>query len=155
MYKKILVPIDGSPTADRGLNEAIRLAKNQRAAMRLLHVVDGMILAPYAETAMYNKDLQQALEEQGRDVLKRAKAEVRKQGVRVNTVLHTGLAPVAKIIVQQAKAWRADVIVLGTHGRRGFQRLVMGSDAESVVRSSPVPVLLVSSRTERGRRIKR
>jgi nucleotide-binding universal stress UspA family protein len=52
---------------------------------------------------------------------------------------------VADLIIKQAKRWRADVIVLGTHGRRGVSRLVMGSDAELVVRETSVPVLLVRS----------
>jgi nucleotide-binding universal stress UspA family protein len=63
------------------------------------------------------------------------------------------IGPVAEIIVSQAKKQRADLIVIGTHGRRGVTRLVMGSDAEGVVRRSPVPVLLVRSREQpRGKR---
>jgi nucleotide-binding universal stress UspA family protein len=52
---------------------------------------------------------------------------------------------VADLIVKQAKKWGADVIVLGTHGRRGLTRVVMGSDAETVLRETPLPVLLVRS----------
>ena len=60
-------------------------------------------------------------------------------------VLDANGAPIAELIVEYAGVWKADVIVLGTHGRRGFSHLLMGSDAESVVRLSPIPVLLVRS----------
>lgn len=62
---------------------------------------------------------------------------------------------VAELIIKQAKKWRADVIVLGTHGRRGLARVLMGSDAEIVVRESPVPVLLVRAPLRRRKASKR
>ena len=69
---------------------------------------------------------------------------MRKHGLSVDSVMFEIVGGhAADIIVAQAKKWRADIIVIGTHGRRGLRRLVMGSDAEEVVRTSPVPVLLV------------
>ena len=71
---------------------------------------------------------------------------MRKHGIKVEPVLlETVGRRVADLIIKQAKKWRADVIVLGTHGRRGLSRLVMGSDAEVVLRETPIPVLLVRS----------
>ena len=71
---------------------------------------------------------------------------MRQRRVKVDTVLLETLGhPVADLIIKQSKKWRADVIVLGTHGRRGLSRLLMGSDAEMVVREAQVPVLLVRS----------
>lgn len=156
VYRRILVPIDGSDTANRGLAEAIKLAKDQKAALRLLHVVDQAALVRYPEATLYGADLPKALEQQGQEILAQAEAVVRKQGLKVDTVFHRKLARVADVIIQQAKKWPADIIVLGTHGRRGVDRLVMGSDAELVVRTSPVPVLLIRPKTpprrvERGR----
>ena len=90
---------------------------------------------------------------QGRTLLERAQARVRERGIAVETVLQeTRGHSVAELIIQQAKKWRADIIVLGTHGRRGLARVIMGSDAEMVVRASPVPVLLVRSPVRAAKR---
>ena len=89
-------------------------------------------------------DLVPALREGGQRILAKAKAAAEKEGIRAKTLLRETLGgPAADTIVRDARRQRADLIVLGTHGRRGLRRLVLGSDAEAVVRSSPVPVLLV------------
>ena len=88
-------------------------------------------------------DLVPVLREGGKRVLAKAKAAAQKAGVPATTVLRDGLGPAAYPIVREAKKLGADLIVLGTHGRRGVRRMVLGSDAEQVVRTSPVPVLLV------------
>jgi len=154
VYRRILVPIDGSDTASRGLAEAIELAKGQKAALRLLHVVDQAALVQYPEATLYGADLPRALEKRGQEILAEAEAVVRKHGLKVDTVFHRRLGRAADVIIQQAKKWPADIIVLGTHGRRGVNRLVMGSDAELVVRATPVPVLLIRSKTS-PRRVER
>jgi nucleotide-binding universal stress UspA family protein len=84
------------------------------------------------------------LREAGEQVVARAEAAARKHGLRPESVIVevTG-GRAADAVVAEAKAWGADLIVLGTHGRRGAGRLVMGSDAEEIVRTTPVPVLLV------------
>jgi nucleotide-binding universal stress UspA family protein len=77
-------------------------------------------------------------------LLKKAQTQARKQGVEATTILvETTQRDAAGTIVAQARKRRVDLIVLGTHGRRGMLRLVLGSDAEQVVRTAPVPVLLV------------
>jgi len=149
MFRRILVPIDGSTTSNRGLEEAIGLASDQKAKICLLHVVDelavgadGMMYMPPS----YIDEFIRALRAGGKELLVRAEAKVRKHGIEVEAVLlETVGRRVADLIIKQAKKWRADVIVLGTHGRRGLSRVVMGSDAELVVREAPVPVLLVRS----------
>ena len=152
LYRKILAPVDGSETSTRGLDEAIRLAKNQDAQLRLIHVVNELII-DYGFTGggggFYSGDLIEALREGGKKILADAEAHVRQQGIEPQTVLleMIGGAAAAQIITQ-AKEWPADVIVMGTHGRRGIRRLTMGSDAEHVIRASPVPVLLVRSASE-------
>ena len=144
MYQKILVPIDGSSTSRQGLSEAIRLAKYHKARVRLIHVVDVFIVTPTLEGGPYVDDIQKSFREDGRRLLEKAEALVRKHGITVDSVMFEIVgAQAAEIIVEQARKWRADIVVIGTHGRRGLRRLVMGSDAEEVVRTSPVPVLLV------------
>jgi nucleotide-binding universal stress UspA family protein len=151
MFQRILVPIDGSPTSNRGLDEAIGLATDQKAKICLLHVADelGRTGEPEAAVFMPPSYMDRYLELRraaGRKLLARAEAKVRKRGIEVETVLLPTLGhSVADLIIKQAKKWRADMIVLGTHGRRGLTRVVMGSDAEVVVRETPLPVLLVRS----------
>ena len=147
MYRKILVPVDGSETAMRGLDEAIKLAKDQTAKIRLIHVVNELMVVASYEGTVYSGELIQALRESGQKVLESAKQKVAKAGIQVESELleaHGGHA--GHTIVKDAEQCQADVIVLGTHGRRGLSRLVMGSDAEQVVRQTNIPVLLVRYR---------
>lgn len=144
MYKRILVPVDGSETGLLGLWEAIRLAKDQKAAVRLLHVVHDFLVAGGHGAAVYTSQLRKDLRERGEAVLKDAAGVAHHQGVDAETkIVETPGGGVGSMIVEEAESWPADLIVLGTHGRRGIRRLVMGSDAEYVVRTTPVPVLLV------------
>jgi nucleotide-binding universal stress UspA family protein len=145
MYKRILVPVDGSATSRRGLRAAIDLAKTQRARLVILNVVDAMpVLASLEGVMAYDPGIVEALREGGKKILAKAAAEAKKRGVAAKTVLAENIAGrVADAIVRTAKKQRADLLVLGTHGRRGLTRMVMGSDAELVVRYTPAPVLLV------------
>src|SRR6267378_3977287 len=122
-YKRILVPVDGSPTSAKGLKEAIRLARERRGKLRLLHVVEelGAFIAP----------------ERG----------ARAAGARPEAALAEDFGGrVADAIVRDAQRWRADLIVMGTHGRRGMKHALLGSDAERVIHASRIPVLLVPAR---------
>ena len=144
MYKNILVPVDGSETAHSGLAEAIRLAKALGSAIRLVYVLD-------ESRAMYPNlggELLQQLVDQlrraGESILIEATATARSGGVDTSSRLIDSLGtPVGESVVAAAAEWPADLIVCGTHGRRGVRRLVMGSDAEYIVRHSAVPVLLI------------
>jgi len=147
MYERILVPVDGSPTSDRGIQEAIRLAKLTGAQLRLLHVVD--IVSVYAiagegYSVPTSVDILEPVRQGAREILRMAREAVTSQGIAAGSVLLENTAGrVANLVVQEALDWHADLIVLGTHGRRGVRRMVMGSDAELVARLAPVPVLLV------------
>jgi nucleotide-binding universal stress UspA family protein len=144
MYKKILVPVDGSETGLLGLQHAILLAKDQKAALRLLHVVHDYLVAEGRYGLGSSDQLLKELRERGQTILKDAVSSARKQGVEADTeFVEAPLGPVGAAISEYAEQWPADLIVIGTHGRRGIRRLVMGSDAEYVVRTTPVPVLLV------------
>lgn len=146
MYGRILVPVDGSEAANRGLKEAIGMAQELRATLRLVHAVNEVVFDSGYSPTMYLDQLVELMREAGRTILRNAEALARTQGAEPQTALLESIgASAADIIVEQARQWPADLIVMGTHGRRGLRRLVMGSDAEAVLRLSPVPVLMVRS----------
>lgn len=151
MFKRILVAVDGSPTANRGLKTALALAAEQGATLYALHVIDRATIAAGAvgmeyTPASYIEGVWQGLRDIGQKVLNRAEATARKQEQTIVPVLiETGGRGVADAIVMEARKLKVDLIVLGTHGRRGIRRLVMGSDAEGVLRKAKAPVLLVRS----------
>lgn len=144
MYQRILVPIDGSATAERALQEAIRLADG-RAQLRLVYVLEetypldaeGYAVIDYAA-------LQKAARHTGERALARAAKKAQQSGATVDmALLEASGERIATVIDGEALNWPADLIVIGTHGRSGLSRLLLGSIAEGVVRSASVPVLLV------------
>jgi nucleotide-binding universal stress UspA family protein len=148
MYRRILVPVDGSSTSMLGLKHALGLARDERTRLRVLNVIDDMIIATaidgYAAGDM--SQLIDSLRESGEKALAQAAAMSRRAGVKSETVMVESRGrPVSAVILDQAAEWRADLIVMGTHGRRGLNRLLLGSDAERVLREAPVPVLLLRS----------
>lgn len=143
-YRRILVAVDGSRAAMKGLREAVRLAKSEEAELCIFNVVDEFYAFATPEAAAAGVDLVPSLREGGKNILRKAQAQAQKQGIRSKTILRETVGgSAADAIVREAKKQRADLIVLGTHGRRGVRRLVLGSDAEQVVRTASVPVLLV------------
>jgi nucleotide-binding universal stress UspA family protein len=147
LYRRILVPVDGSATSTRGLREALRIARAEHARVWLLHVLDEFFAFSDPESARYSDLLIASLKRRGERVLRKAAALARARGIKAKTLMPEIVGgQAAAEIVRQARKARADLIVLGTHGRKGLKRLALGSDAEQVVRSSPVPVLLVRAR---------
>lgn len=144
MYSRILVPVDGSDTALAGLRVALRFAGQQDARMRIVHVVDELVvLSPSAYGGAYERFADQ-MREAGMSILSRARTMAHEAGMVVETQLIEALGGVAgERVLNDAKGWHADLIVCGTHGRRGLRRIVLGSDAEFMVRHTPVPILLV------------
>lgn len=142
-YGRILVAVDGSGAAEVGLAEALRLAKGEGAELCILHVVNEAV--PYTPLVGAPPVNSMALAfESGRRLLDEAREKAQRAGVQTSSVLLESTdRTAAGGILAQAEKHRADLIVLGTHGRRGLRRLVLGSDAEQVVRSASVPVLLV------------
>jgi nucleotide-binding universal stress UspA family protein len=153
MYPRILVAIDGSDTSNLALEQAVQLAKDQRARLRIVHVVESVRYAvsmadgyPFDPTPLW-----EALREDGRQALLMAEAKARSAGVEAETVMLEGKDPsqrVASMVVKDAQHWDADLIVLGTHGRRGLDRIFLGSVAETLVRMAPTPVLLVRAKSK-------
>lgn len=145
MYPRILVPLDGSPTAQRGLREAIALARVHRSRLVLLHVLDDYpMLVESAFAAEAFEHLRISMRQQGERLLVDALAAATQAGVTAETRLREiSVYRVAPAIVHECAEAGCDLIVMGTHGRRGFNRLLLGSDAETVLKTSRVPVLLV------------
>ena len=154
MYRRILVPVEGSAASMMGLRHAIGLAKDQHARLRVLNVVDDLIIAPMMMDPGGAADLSYVLDSlraDGRKVLDKAAALAEKSGVKTETAQTESRGQlVSEVILADARRSRADVIVMGTHGRRGLNRLLLGSDAERVLRESTVPVLL--TRHEQAKR---
>jgi len=144
MYKRILVAIDGSETSNLGLLHAIQLAKDQQGQLRLVHVVDQVYVD--AETATAMVEFWNAQRQSGEALLQEARSLASKAGIEPETTLleieKLGQR-IADMIVDEAKRWPADLIVIGTHGRRGLSHVFLGSVAEGVVRISTTPVLLI------------
>lgn len=143
MYKRILVAVDGSDSSYRALQEALQLAREQGALVRVVHAVD---VRPPATPEVYVdfETYRQSCLQGGREVLDRAVAIAREVGVDVDaTLIETQTPQFSDAILDEARRWSADLIVLGTHGRGGLLHLLLGSVAEGVVRRAPVPVLLV------------
>ena len=143
-YKRILVPIDGSRAAEGGLREAIRLASGSRGAtIRLLHVLEPLPALQGMEVIITDTLLDN-MTSFGEKILHNARAMVESHGIRAEAVFRKKpLQRAADGITAEIRKWKADVVVMGTHGRRGLSRVVLGSDAETVVRMSNVPVVLV------------
>lgn len=152
MYRRILVPVDGSATSKLGLRHALGLAKEQHARVRVLNVLDDLAIAPMVDG--YPVDITMLIDSMtasGDKALDEAVTLAQKAGVKAERALIEARGHlVSDTILADAKKFRADLIVMGTHGRRGLNRLLMGSDAERVLRDSPVPVLLI--RTPNGKR---
>jgi nucleotide-binding universal stress UspA family protein len=128
-----------------GLRHGLALAKDQDARVRVVNVVDEGVMIPVmmdSSAAVYT-DVIGSLRDEGQKVLAAARNEAEKLGVSVETVqVASRTRPVSDIILAHARRYKADVIVMGTHGRRGLNRLLLGSDAERVLRDSSIPVLL-------------
>jgi nucleotide-binding universal stress UspA family protein len=145
MYTRILVPVDGSDAAARGLDEAIDLALHLKAHVQLVHVVEPWIMMAPETMPVTVHQIADIRRSAGAKLLEECEDKVAKAGVQVDAeLIETLLGGTAgECIVNKAKEANADLVICGTHGRRGVRRLLMGSDAEYIVRRSSVPVLLV------------
>lgn len=141
VFNRILVPVDGSATSDKALDYAVRLAREGRAALRVLHAIDELAYTggfEYAgDVALATRGAAQRLLDQAADTVKRA-------GFTADTQLvEQAGRRLGEAVAEAARDWQADLVVAGTHGRKGLARALLGSGAEQIVRSCPVPVLVV------------
>ena len=142
---RIAVSVDGSETANAGLDTAIELAALTGGRLLLVHAIDDQSFSiALQKSVAYLSDWVDALRRDGQALLDAARRRADAKEVIAETILSTdyGVA-VSDRIVAEATRWDADLIVIGTHGRRGIQRLLLGSAAEGVARQATIPTLLV------------
>jgi nucleotide-binding universal stress UspA family protein len=146
MYKRIAVAVDGSDTSAAAVSEAIKLAKLMDSTLLLLYVCEEMPVVWNLEgmTSFPAEDMSKALIESGRRLLHKDKTRVADAGIKVETRLVEDYeARIGAVISKEAGQWHADLLVVGTHGRKGLDHLLMGRVAEGVMRTATMPVLLV------------
>lgn len=147
MYKRILVALDGSETSMRALTASLNLARQGGGRVRLVHVVEELAyLGGFDPYGASSGDLIKVIRENGAKVLATGLAAAGSAGVEADTVVYDNFGErLPDAVADAAKQWNADLIVVGTHGRRGMGRVLMGSGAEQIIRLSPVPVLVIRS----------
>ncbi|MGE0386978.1 MAG: universal stress protein [Gammaproteobacteria bacterium] len=142
MFKRILIPTDFGPPSARAVALGVEIARRFDAAVTLLHTYEIPAYA-YEGMAYASGDLLTAVENAATAELKTALEGVQKTLPAANSMLRRGVA--WEEILAAGKEVSADLIVMGTHGRRGISHALLGSVAEKVVRMSPIPVLTVRS----------
>lgn len=152
MYRQILVPVDGSETANKALVAALQLAKESGGRVRMVHVIEEWAyLSGYEQVGAYAEDLLDVMREAGKKLLQDAIMQAKATGVAADSMLFDGSSGrLAEVVATAAREWNADLVVLGTHGRRGAGRMLLGSGAEQIIRLAPVPVLVIRSATNHG-----
>ena len=139
-FRKILCPVDFFKPSTHAFNYALKLAANYGAGVHALHVVAPVIPAAYGAPFSV-EDLTADLEKESKRLLKKLQASAEKSGVSITTEVRLG--DIDLEIRRSVESQKADLVVLGTHGRRGFERLVMGSVTERMIRHSSVPLITV------------
>ncbi len=140
-FQKILVPVDGSSTSNKALDYALVLAKEDHSQVRALHAIDEL---GYLSSYEYSGELMATARKNGTQVLQNAVIAAQAKGVPTDTKLVDQPGQrLGQTVADEAANWGADLVVVGTHGRRGVGRVLMGSGAEQIVRMATVPVLTV------------
>jgi len=149
MFKRILVAVDASQTGELALQTAIGLAAEVQAQLRIVHAVDmtNVNMIPEFPTQPETSKVAEEILKDGQEILRGAEATAAAAGLAVETNLvridTQNQHNISETIANDAEAWPADLIVIGTHGRRGLRRLFLGSVAEGVARVATTPVLLI------------
>lgn len=140
-YRRILVPIDGSSTSTKALAAALALARERGSQIRLVHSMEEF---PMASGFEYSVDVIGVVRDHAQKTLAEALAMVQAAGVEGEArLLEASGKRLGEAVADEAAAWSADLVVVGTHGRRGLSRALLGSGAESVIRQARVPVLVI------------
>jgi len=142
MYKNVLIPVDGSKCSQAALDHGVKLAKTVGANISLLHILEDPLTIAYSlpETVSYQPELYSELKAAALAILEKAEKQVRAEGVDCVSDLISDANP-AHAILEASK--EADLIIMGTHGRKGLDRFVFGSVTEGVLRRSDKPVLIL------------
>ena len=137
--KKILVAHDGSKYAQKALRKGMEIASQFDASLTVLAVVPELHITEL--TPLDQTRLKEALEEQAKKNLKKAEAQLKKQSVPARTLVRQGNT--AEVIIETARKVRASLIVVGSHGRQGVEKFLLGSVSAKVVAHADRPVLVV------------
>ncbi len=145
MYRRILVPIDGSQTSTRALIAALQMARESAGSVRLIHVIEELAqVIAYDPYGAYAGDLVKVMRDNGQTILGKGLDVAKSAGVDADQRLVEAAGQrLAEVVNKEVEAYHADLIVLGTHGRRGIGRVLLGSGAEQIIRSALVPVLVI------------
>jgi len=146
MFKHILVATDGSRLSDKAVDAAIRLARDEGAKLTAFHATEDYPIAPFPEYAIAYGALgpdewTKEQEKLARRILDKAAARAKKAGLGCDTASRLALHPY-EAIIKEAKKRRCDLIVMASHGRRGLQGLVLGSETHKVLTHGKLPVLV-------------
>lgn len=147
MFKHILLPTDGSKLSGEGVRQTIKMAKALGAHITAVHIVrafhplreEGYFMP---EVSALRKQFEDETATHAEEVLSPVKEAANKLGVKCDTVVATGDSP-SQMIIKQARKSRCDLIMMASHGRKGLQRLLHGSETENVLTHSTIPVLVV------------
>jgi nucleotide-binding universal stress UspA family protein len=146
MFKRIVVAIDGSQTSRRAFEAALDLAQIHGAVLRPFYVVENTPL--YFDVPGYDPSaLRTQLVEQGKTLGSESIEAMKARGIEGDVAIGeaTSLEDVSTLVLKAARDFNADLLLMGTHGRKGFQRLILGSVAERCLRQATLPVLLIPS----------
>ncbi len=145
MYKKILVPLDGSGFAEMALRHARAIAECFDSEVIMVRVMVSPFTLVSPEMVLAGDEEQMQLLRQHAELyLKGRKGEVCQEGIKCRAIVLEG--PIARTIVDFAESEGVDIIVMSTHGRSGLDRWVFGSVAEKVIRAASCPVLLIPAK---------
>lgn len=148
MFKRILVPVDGSETSGKALAAAIALAHEGGGQLHLVHCVDELT---YAGAYEYAGTLVDLVRQDGARILEQGLDSCRAAGVEAtSTFIDTPGQRLGESVAKQATDWKADLVVVGTHGRRGVARMALGSGAEQIIRTATAPVLVIRGNAPPG-----
>ena len=141
MYKKILVPLDGSPLAEAALPHAEALAKSEHAEIIILRVPNAPVSEYLSRDPMIAEMVYADMEKESEDYVLNKVAELQKENIKVTGITKDG--PVPDTILEVAEETHADMIAMSTHGRTGVSRWLMGSVADKIVHHAHIPVMLI------------
>lgn len=149
MYRRIVVPVDGSDTSNKALVAALQMARDAGGRVLLVHALDELV---YLSGFEYTADMVTMARDQAKRVLGDAMAVAKSAGVPADQrLIESPGTRLGDCVAAEARQWEADLIVVGTHGRRGVGRVLLGSGAEQIIRSAPAPVLVIRSENRAGK----
>jgi nucleotide-binding universal stress UspA family protein len=141
MYKKILVPLDGSPLAEAVLPHAEALAKSEHAEIIILRVPNAPVSEFLSRDPMIAEMIHDDMEKESEEYVHNKVAALEKENIKVTGITKDGSVP--DTILAVADETHADIIAMSTHGRTGVSRWLMGSVADKIIHHAHIPVMLI------------